>query len=109
MTARRRQRRGLIRFFTASDCRMMQNGTSGYHEPRRFPWPTVRQVVRNLRFLVRRLLAGISDCQWRDVLGVLKVQAGTLDRAYLREWAASLHLTDLLRRALDDAGLPPDP
>lgn len=48
----------------------------------------------------------VSDRQWRDVLGVLKVQADALDRAYLRDWAARLNLTDLLRRAFDDAGLP---
>ena len=36
----------------------------------------------------------------------LKVQGPTLDRAYLREWAHELDLTDLLRRALDDAGSP---
>lgn len=51
----------------------------------------------------------VSDRQWRDVLGVLKVQAGALDRAYLREWAIRLGLTDLLHHALDDAGLPPEP
>ena len=51
----------------------------------------------------------VSDRQWRDVLGVLKVQAGALDRAYLREWAGRLSVTDLLRRALEDAGLPPEP
>jgi hypothetical protein len=51
----------------------------------------------------------VSDRQWRDVLGVLKVQAGALDRAYLREWAARLNLADLLQRALNDAGLPPEP
>jgi hypothetical protein len=50
---------------------------------------------------------GVSDRQWRDVLGVLKVQGSALDRAYLREWAGRLNLTDLLRRALDDAGLAP--
>jgi hypothetical protein len=49
----------------------------------------------------------VSDRQWRDVRGVLKVQAEALDFAYLREWAARLGLTDLLRRALGDAGLPP--
>ncbi len=48
---------------------------------------------------------GVSDRQWNDVLGVLKVQAPTLDRAYLAEWARELGLSDLLRRALDDAGL----
>jgi hypothetical protein len=50
----------------------------------------------------------VSDRQWNDVLGVLKVQGPTLDRAYLREWARELKLADLLDRALDDAGLPPD-
>lgn len=49
---------------------------------------------------------GVSDRQWRDILGVLKVQADALDRAYLREWAARLKLTDLLQRAVADAGLP---
>ena len=49
---------------------------------------------------------GVSDRQWNDVLGVLKVQGAVLDRAYLEEWARELGLTDLLRRALDDAGLP---
>ena len=48
---------------------------------------------------------GVSDRQWNDVLGVLKVQGATLDRAYLAEWARELGLTDLLRQALDDAGL----
>ncbi len=48
---------------------------------------------------------GVSDRQWNDVLGVLKVQGPALDRAYLEEWARELGLTDLLRRALDDAGL----
>lgn len=51
---------------------------------------------------------GTSDRQWRDVLGVLKVQAGRLDRAYLRDWAARLNVASLLDRALEDAGLPPD-
>lgn len=48
----------------------------------------------------------VSDRQWRDVLGVLKVQGGLLDFAYLRHWAARLGLTELLNRAFDDADLP---
>jgi hypothetical protein len=48
----------------------------------------------------------VSDRQWNDVLGVLKVQGAKLDGAYLAEWAGELGLADLLRRALEDAGLP---
>ena len=50
----------------------------------------------------------MSDRQWNDVLGVLKVQGSALDRAYLREWARELKLTGWLVRALDDTGLPPE-
>ncbi|HNQ89111.1 MAG TPA: hypothetical protein PKM73_10890 [Verrucomicrobiota bacterium] len=48
----------------------------------------------------------MSDRQWSDVLGVLKVQGTTLDRAYLREWARDLGLAALLCRAVEEAGLP---
>lgn len=47
----------------------------------------------------------VSDRQWRDLLGVLKVQGSALDRSYLAHWAGELGVADLLQRALDDAGL----
>lgn len=47
----------------------------------------------------------VSDRQWSDVLGVLKVQATALDLTYLRHWAAQLGIADLLEQALVDAGL----
>jgi hypothetical protein len=47
---------------------------------------------------------GISERQWGDVLGVLKVQGAALDVAYLAHWAAGLGLADLLERATREAG-----
>ncbi len=44
-----------------------------------------------------------SERQWRDILGVLKVQAGRLDLDYLRRWAKELKVGDLLERALKQA------
>ena len=44
-----------------------------------------------------------SDRQWRDVLGVLRVQAKALDRIYLDDWAKRLGLSDLFTRAIQAA------
>jgi hypothetical protein len=49
----------------------------------------------------------VSDHQWRDVLGILKVQAGRLDEAWMRRQAAALGVSDLLERALKLQGPPP--
>jgi hypothetical protein len=48
--------------------------------------------------------ARVSERQWNDLLGVLKVRAGQLDLAYLRRWCQALGLEDLLDRALAEAG-----
>ncbi|MBT9316836.1 hypothetical protein [Leptothoe spongobia] len=46
-----------------------------------------------------------SEKQWRDVLGVLKVQGQGLDFEYMKEWAERLGLTEDLDRATESAGL----
>jgi len=47
-----------------------------------------------------RLGGEASDRQWRDVLGILKIQAGKLDLDYIRKWAKELGISDLLERIL---------
>jgi hypothetical protein len=47
----------------------------------------------------------VSEQQWKDVLGVLKVQGDKLDLKYLKYWASRLNLSDLLNHSLDDAGM----
>lgn len=47
----------------------------------------------------------VSDRQWKDVLGVIKVQSEKLDKAYLEDWAAKLGVPELLRRAYRDSGM----
>ena len=47
----------------------------------------------------------VSDQQWRDVLGVLKVQGHLLDLEFLRTQASALNSDDLLERSLVEAGL----
>lgn len=49
-----------------------------------------------------RLGGEISDRQWQDVIGILRVQGDRLDVSYLREVATELKVLDLLMRAIDD-------
>jgi hypothetical protein len=51
-----------------------------------------------------RLGGEASPRQMEDVCGVLAVQAGKLNWAYLDQWAANLGITDLLQRARQESG-----
>jgi hypothetical protein len=48
----------------------------------------------------------VSERQWSDAVGVLKVRSGRLDMDYLRRTARLLGVGDLLARACQVAGLP---
>lgn len=50
-----------------------------------------------------RLGGEMSDRQWRDALGVLKVQGERLDLEYMLRMAAGLGVADLLSRAFEEA------
>jgi hypothetical protein len=49
----------------------------------------------------------VSDRQWRDILGIIKVQCKGLDKTYLHEWANVLGVADLLEKALAEAYFQP--
>jgi hypothetical protein len=52
------------------------------------------------KLLWYRLGKQLSDRQWDDILGILRIQGDTLDREYLDRWAARLHMTELLAAAM---------
>ena len=47
----------------------------------------------------------VSERQWSDIIGVLKVQHKLLDFNYLKKWTSLLNLNDLLLKAFRDAGI----
>lgn len=69
--------------------------------PEKFAWlPSSEDII-----LHKLSCNEISDRQWRDVLGVLKVQAYKLDFNYLSQWAETLNLVELMTKALQQAGI----
>jgi hypothetical protein len=45
-----------------------------------------------------------SEQQWKDVIGIFRIQGEKLDQAYLDRWAPDLGVTDLLARARKEGG-----
>jgi hypothetical protein len=50
-----------------------------------------------------RMGGEISERQWNDVLGVIKVQGKNLDFDYLKKWSKELNVSDLLEKVLIEA------
>ena len=47
----------------------------------------------------------ISERQWTDIVGVIKVQGDSLDKDYLKNWSSKLGLIQLLNKAFDESGI----
>ena len=56
-------------------------------------------LLQKLRWF--RMGGEVSDRQWRDVRGIVRVQGDRLDGAYLHRGATTLGVADLLTRALE--------
>ena len=59
------------------------------------------QILRKLDWY--RKADGVSDRQWRDVVGILRVNLTSLDQDYLQHTATAVGLADLLTAALNAA------
>ncbi|HLP90648.1 MAG TPA: hypothetical protein VK184_18965 [Nostocaceae cyanobacterium] len=60
-------------------------------------------VISPEDLILQKLLWGKSsqsEKQWRDVLGILKLQAESLDDSYLTEWSEKLDIVDTFNQAL---------
>lgn len=75
-------------------------------DPPQSVWVTSTEdvILRKLRWFDDG--GQVSDRQWRDILGVLRTQAGRLDDDYLERTARQAGLADLLQRARRDARRP---
>lgn len=71
-------------------------------EGRRVPCASAEDIIlQKLKWFASG--GGVSDRQWRDIRGVIKVQGAALDHAYLERHALGNGVLDLLRRALGEA------
>jgi hypothetical protein len=70
-------------------------------ERRLFVYTPEDILLQKLRWY--RMGQEISDRQWRDILGIIVVQAEALDEVYVRDGAETLGVGDLLERALEEA------
>ncbi len=90
--------------FDRTKAQRVQRGQITATDPRPFPLTSPEDIV--VQKLEWYALGGqVSERQWTDVQGVLKVQGAALDLAYMRHWATALGIADVLERALHAAGL----
>jgi hypothetical protein len=71
-------------------------------EGHRLPCASAEDIIlQKLLWFVQG--GSVSDRQWRDIRGVIRVQGAALDRAYLERHARSHGVLELLGRAFEDS------
>ena len=74
-------------------------------DPERTVYVTSAEDVILAKLEWYRMGNEVSDRQWRDILGVMRVQSTQLDFHYLEQWAMMLNVDDLLARARKETEL----
>ena len=72
-------------------------------EPERVAYVSTAEDTVLVKLEWYRMGGEVSERQWRDVVGVLKVLGDQLDSDYLAHWAAELGVSDLLQEAVGEA------
>jgi len=60
-------------------------------------------IINKLRWY--KMGGKVSDRQWLDVIGVIKVQGDLLDKSYLKNWSQKLEILELLNKAFNESGI----
>ncbi len=81
-----------------------QSDTLDEENPRKFYLSSPEDIILSKLQWYRRSNEVLQQ-QWKDVLGIMKVQANKLDLNYLILWAANLNISDLLNRLFYEVGL----
>lgn len=69
-----------------------------------FYFSSAEDIVVN-KLLWYKMGGKVSERQWRDVVGVIKVQSEQLDTKYLKIWSQKLSVWSLLEKAFKEAGI----
>lgn len=72
-------------------------------DPERKAWVTSPEDILLAKLSWYRLEDEVSERQWRDVIGILKVQKDILDYDYLENMAQNLNLIELFSKAKEQA------
>ncbi len=91
------------RLFAQQELRRVQVGVLG-EGTRPFYFSSPEDIILN-KLEWYKMGGEVSKRQWGDILGVLNKMGTKLDITYLQQWAANLRVTDLLDRALTEAGI----